>query len=121
MEEVRISAGRSFDDRLRNSFLSDLLSEMDAAKSRSARASELLTQREQAILRLLAQGCSNPEIADLADVSVNTVKFHLKNLFAKLGVQSRKEVVSTLIRNPDLAANAGWADELGSEGRTPCA
>ena len=121
VEEVRISAGRSFDDRLRNSFLSDLLSEMDAAKSRSARASELLTQREQAILRLLAQGCSNPEIADLADVSVNTVKFHLKNLFAKLGVQSRKEVVSTLIRNPDLAANAGWADELGSEGRTPCA
>jgi LuxR family maltose regulon positive regulatory protein len=55
---------------------------------------EPLTERELEILRLIAAGRSNPEIADVLYLSVNTVKWHAKNLYAKLDVGSRVEVVA---------------------------
>jgi DNA-binding NarL/FixJ family response regulator len=50
-----------------------------------------LTQREAQILRLVAAGRSNPEIAKTLWVSKQTVKFHLANIFRKLGVTNRTE------------------------------
>ena len=50
---------------------------------------ESLTGREAAILGLLIRGASNREIALHACVSENTVKYHLKNVYAKLNVNSR--------------------------------
>jgi LuxR family maltose regulon positive regulatory protein len=50
---------------------------------------EPLTERERDVLRLLAAGRSNPEIARILYVEVNTVKTHVKSLFGKLGVHSR--------------------------------
>ena len=50
---------------------------------------EPLTERELDVLRLLAAGRSNPEIARILYVEVNTVKTHVKSLFGKLGVHSR--------------------------------
>lgn len=50
---------------------------------------EPLTEREQEVLRLMAVGQSNPEIARALYVEVNTVKTHVKNLYSKLGVHSR--------------------------------
>ncbi|NIV36042.1 MAG: winged helix-turn-helix transcriptional regulator, partial [Anaerolineae bacterium] len=47
---------------------------------------EPLTARELEILRFIAAGRSNPEIADLLYLSLNTVKWHVKNLYGKLGV-----------------------------------
>jgi DNA-binding NarL/FixJ family response regulator len=57
-----------------------------------------LTEREEAVLRLLAEGRTNAQIADVVCLSENTVKFHLRNLFAKLGVSNRTEAVATLLR-----------------------
>lgn len=52
---------------------------------------EPLTSSEQRILRLLATGYSNQEIAQTLVISLNTVKTHLKNLYSKLQVSSRTQ------------------------------
>jgi len=54
---------------------------------------EPLTEREREVLRLLAVGQSNPEIARALYVEVNTVKTHVKNLYSKLGAHSRMHAV----------------------------
>lgn len=55
---------------------------------------EPLTEREQEILRLIAAGRSNPEIAELLYLSLNTVKWHAKNLYGKLSVSNRVEAIT---------------------------
>ena len=54
---------------------------------------ESLSNREQEILQILSKGLSNKEIAAALNMTVNTVKWHLKNLFAKLGVSNRTEAI----------------------------
>jgi LuxR family maltose regulon positive regulatory protein len=55
---------------------------------------EPLSQRELEVLRLVAAGLSNREIADALFVSVNTVKTHLQRIYGKLGVRSRTAAVT---------------------------
>ena len=55
---------------------------------------EPLTNRERSVLLLLPTMMSNTEIADELFVSVNTVKVHLKSLYRKVGVSSRREAVA---------------------------
>jgi DNA-binding NarL/FixJ family response regulator len=50
-----------------------------------------LTNREVQILRILASGLSNHEIAQRLYISENTVKIHIHNVFEKLGVKNRRE------------------------------
>jgi DNA-binding NarL/FixJ family response regulator len=52
-----------------------------------------LSDRELTILRALAQGLTNKEIGRELWVSEQTVKFHLRNIYAKLGIRSRTEAV----------------------------
>jgi DNA-binding CsgD family transcriptional regulator len=56
-----------------------------------------LSEREFDILELTISDKSNNEIAEALFVSVNTVKFHLKNIYEKLGVSNRKEAISFVI------------------------
>lgn len=51
----------------------------------------LLTERETAVLRLIAQGCSNKEIARQLAIGDETVKTHVSNILGKLGVESRTQ------------------------------
>lgn len=53
-----------------------------------------LTPRERQLLEQLAEGASNGQIAGRLAVSVNTVKFHLKNLYEKCGVRNRAQAVA---------------------------
>lgn len=55
-----------------------------------------LTPREAEVARLVAAGCSNPDVAQLLFVSRYTVEDHLKKLYTKLGVNSRSELVARL-------------------------
>lgn len=57
-----------------------------------------LTERELAVLRLMCEGKANKEIGTALFISEGTVKTHVKNLFAKLGVNSRAEAVAAAIR-----------------------
>jgi DNA-binding CsgD family transcriptional regulator len=57
-----------------------------------------LTPRELDVLRLVARGLGNKEIAAALDLSTHTVKYHLAAVLAKLGVRSRTEAVSRGIR-----------------------
>ena len=50
---------------------------------------EPLTEREVDVLKWIAEGCSNPEIAEKLYLSVGTVKTHVKHIYAKLGVDDR--------------------------------
>lgn len=51
------------------------------------------------VLRLLAMGYANQEIADELDVSVNAVRFHLNNLHTKTGCSSRTELAIAAARS----------------------
>jgi DNA-binding NarL/FixJ family response regulator len=55
---------------------------------------EPLTEREMEVLRLLAQGKSNKEIARALFISERTVKFHVSSIMGKLGAGNRTEAVS---------------------------
>ncbi len=58
-----------------------------------------LTDRELEILTLVAQGLSNPEIADKLAISVRTVTFHLSNIFTKLDAKNRVEAVTIALEH----------------------
>ncbi|WP_433737074.1 LuxR C-terminal-related transcriptional regulator [Pseudomonas putida] len=60
----------------------------------SAPATEQLSTRELAVLRLIAQGCSNQEISDQLFISLHTVKTHASHINSKLGVERRTQAVA---------------------------
>jgi ATP/maltotriose-dependent transcriptional regulator MalT len=53
----------------------------------------LLSVRENEIFELIVASKSNQEIANQLNISLNTVKYHIKNMYEKLQVKSRKEVL----------------------------
>lgn len=61
-------------------------------------ADESLSEREAAVLRLVAVGKANKEIAHALSLSEETVKAHLKNIFAKLDVADRTHAVTVAAR-----------------------
>lgn len=57
-----------------------------------------LTPRERELLAALAGGLTNAQIAGKLEISLNTVKFHLKNLYDKLGVSNRAQAVAHYLK-----------------------
>jgi NarL family two-component system response regulator LiaR len=60
---------------------------------------EKLTPREEEILTLVAQGMTNPQIAERLVISPSTVNFHIHNILSKLQVQTRTEAVAYALKN----------------------
>ena len=80
----------------------------DVAAQLSARAeSPTITPREKQVLQLMAQGMRNKEIADRLHVSEGTVKIHLHNMYEKLDVKGRTQLILS-------ARDRGW-EEGGTE------
>lgn len=83
-----------------------LMAQMADSSVSDDHAPEMLTIRERQLLQLVSQGLSNRAIAQELSISHNTVKYHLKNILQKLGVQNRTEAVAIAIRD-------GWLDQKG--------
>lgn len=69
---------------------------------------ESLTDREEEVLELVATGITNREVAQELFISVNTVKVHLRNIYTKLGADSRTEATMIGVRE-------GWITVAGGE------
>ncbi|MGQ9585654.1 MAG: Kelch repeat-containing protein [Anaerolineae bacterium] len=71
-----------------------------------------ISEREKEILALVATGATNQQIARALHISPNTVKVHLRNIFGKLGVESRTEAAF-------YAVQQGWVRLPGAEAVVP--
>lgn len=81
---------------LNNTFVAGLLGEAHPSLAQHAQPElpDPLNEREVEILRLIAAGLSNPEIARELYLALNTVKWYAKRIFQKLDVTSRKEAAA---------------------------
>jgi NarL family two-component system response regulator LiaR len=66
--------------------------------TQQAQESEILTEREQEVMKLMVEGLNNAEIAEHLVVSLSTVKYHISNILMKLGVDNRVAAVTTAIQ-----------------------
>lgn len=71
---------------------------LDAERLQFEQKRQELTQTERRIYDLYAKGCGSKEVMETLNIKENTLKYHNKNLYGKLGVASRKELRETLRR-----------------------
>lgn len=96
----RVASGQgTIDQSLTGRILREFVERRSLQPVTAQRADDLLTAREQEILRLLAEGMSNEEIARALVVEVSTVKSHLARMLPKLGVRSRLQAVVWAYQN----------------------
>jgi DNA-binding NarL/FixJ family response regulator len=63
----------------------------------------LLSTREYQVFTHLEKGCSNKEIGKEMHISESTVKFHCRNIYRKLDIKSRIDLLSLLVKHPRCA------------------
>jgi len=96
----QVAAGNgTIDQSLTRRIMREFVQRRSLQPVSASHTSELLTGREQEILRLLAQGMSNDEIAHELFVETSTVKSHLARMLPKLGVRSRLQAVVWAYQN----------------------
>ncbi len=107
----RSSSGEEVGSEVSKAFIEELLAasgldlNRDSAKTDKP-ASRPLSDREKEMLAYLAGGVSNREMAQRLFVSENTVKFHLKNVYSKLGVANRLQAINAARQMGLLSLNS---------------
>ncbi len=94
-----ISAVQAGDMRIAWALLSGIVRHLVVANQQVS-----LSPREQAVVEQLAEGCTNKEIAARLFISVETLRWHIRNLYAKTGVRSRSELAALNEVRPGTAA-----------------
>ena len=74
----------------------ELLATGEVVRKRTVETRDVLTAQESQIVRLAADRHTNPEIASQLFISPRTVEYHLRKVFTKLGVSSRRELPAAL-------------------------
>ena len=87
---------------------SGLLKSVARRTAEPSRGEETLTERELVVLRFMATGASNQDIADHLSISVNTVKSHIRNILDKLQLENRTQAAN-------YAMNSGLVSPLSKE------
>lgn len=99
-ETFETEGAAGFEQRART----ELLATGARARKRSDDTRQDLTPQEQRIARLAAQGATNPEIGARLFISPSTVDYHLRKVYAKLAIGSRRELVHTVYFEPEPSA-----------------
>lgn len=81
------------DPKVSLSYVKQLLKALDVTIEEKLTLKEILTEQEMKVLHLIASGLSNKEIADRLYVTGETVKFHIKNMYRKLGINNRVQAL----------------------------
>jgi len=101
LEALRIAqliGARALAARLREELRADGATGIPRGPRRATMSSPLgLTQRQDEVLALLAEGLANAEIADRLFISLRTVENHVSAILAKLGVANREEAVAVAV------------------------
>ncbi len=82
----------------------ELLATGEKVRKRSDETRDQLTPQEEQIARLARDGLSNPEIGATLFLSRRTVEWHLRKIFTKLGISSRRQLRAALPDNGRLPA-----------------
>lgn len=102
---------------IRNWLVKGELTERIAGRGRPAKAqpvTPVLSEREIEILRIVAGGASNKEVAARLSISVNTVRVHVHEIFKKLGIKSRTQAALYVLRLEQQPAASGDAKTAGA-------
>jgi DNA-binding NarL/FixJ family response regulator len=81
----------------------ELVATGETARKRTVETRDELTAQEALIARLARDGLSNPEIGTRLFISPRTVKYHLRKVFIKLDISSRRELARVLPSEPSSA------------------
>lgn len=87
-----VAPGEIFVDQSRKAQVLGVVEEL-LRTHREPQPYRTVTERELEVLRILAMGATNKEIAINLSLSVNTVKYHLENIYRKLGAQNRTQAI----------------------------
>jgi DNA-binding CsgD family transcriptional regulator len=95
-EELTAMGAEAFADRARR----ELTATGETVHRRTMQTQEELTDQEAHIARLAAEGLTNTEIAAALYLSPRTVEWHLRKIFAKLGVSTRRQLRRSTYADP---------------------
>lgn len=91
LDQIKSNYRQSDNEIIEYNFVTDILGHARCQNNSASRG--LLSDRELEVLKILAQGKSNKEIARDLELTENTVKFHLKQIFSKLEVGKRTQAI----------------------------
>lgn len=96
-----VSSGQVWANSEQLGFVLDVFAKTASLNVIDVSGEEMLTRREKDVVRLVAEGFSNREIAQQLGLSTHTVKNYLFKIFEKLGISSRAELVMYILSNSD--------------------
>jgi DNA-binding NarL/FixJ family response regulator len=97
----RVAAGQVWANSEQLNYILDLVSEVPSLRVLNSLGTNLLTQREEQVVALVAEGLGNRQIAAELNLSKHTIKKYLFRIFEKLSVSSRVELVLYAVNNGD--------------------